>query len=301
VDRAQGSKGVLRVDHAQDARATSLQYHSPVMDGASYPRLQKWFFFPPIICLVLLLLVNFSGRDIQIFLWFNQQGRFAGDDFWIAVTTFGDGLVLFVLTLPFIRRKPELAWSLIVTWILIALWIKGLKYSIVTYRPLSVLDRASFRLVGAQYRYNSFPSGHATSVSAFVATLCIFFQRTWLRSALIAFAVLVAFSRLAMGVHWVTDVLAGFVGGWASALLAYSIARRFSFGTSRPAQIIFGLVIAGAALGMLFINYTDYPQAFRLLQTIALAVLVFTVCDYLLAWRKRKSLPTAAAASADPG
>ena len=262
------------------------------MDRASYPRLEKWFFLPPIICLIFLVLVNFSGRDIQIFLWFNQWGQFAGDNLWIAVTTFGDGLVLFVLTLLFIRRKPALAWSLIVTWVLIALWIKGLKYSIVTYRPLAVLDSASFRLVGAQYRYNSFPSGHTTSISAFVATLCIFFQRTWVRAMLIAFAVLVAFSRLAMGVHWVTDVLAGFVGGWVSALVAYFIARRFTLGTSRPAQMIFGLVIAGAAVGMLFVNYTDYPQASRLLQTIALAVLVFTVCDYLLAVRRPKSYPT---------
>src|SRR5262252_3790398 len=188
------------------------------MDRASYPRLEKWFFLPPIICLILLVLVNFSGRDIQIFLWFNHWGRFASDNLWIAVTTFGDGLALFVLTLPFIRRKPALAWSLILTWLLIAFWIKGLKSLIVTYRPLSVLDPASFRLVGAAYRYNSFPSGHATSVAAFVATLCIFFRRIWLRAALVGLAVLVAFSRLAMGVHWATDVLAGFAAGWLSAL-----------------------------------------------------------------------------------
>jgi len=279
------------VDHAQDARATPLQYHAPVMDRDSYPPIQKWFFLPPIICLALLVLVNLSGHDIQVFLWLNQRGRFAGDNFWIAVTTFGDGLVLFVLTLLFIRRKPALAWSLILTWLLIALWIKGLKYSIVTYRPMSVLETASFRLVGAPYRYNSFPSGHATSVSAFVATLCIFFQRAWVRAVLVSLALLVGFSRLAMGVHWVTDVLAGFVGGWVSALLAYSLSRRFTFGTSRPAQLIFGLVIAGAAVAMLLVNYTDYPQAQRLLQTIALATLVYTVCEYLLASRKRKPFP----------
>ena len=268
----------------------------PVIDRDSYPPIQKWFFLPPILCLILLVLVNLSGRDIQIFLWFNQQGRFAGDNFWIGVTTFGDGLVLFVLTLLFIRRKPALAWSLIVTWLLVALWIKGLKYSIVTYRPLSVLDRDSFRLVGAAYRYNSFPSGHATSVSAFVATLCIFFQRSWVRIALISLALLVAYSRLAMGVHWLTDVLAGFVGGWVSALLAYYLSRRFAFGTSRLAQMIFTVVIAGAAVVMLWVNYTDYPQAFRLLQIIALGTLVFTVCDYLLTSRRRKSLPTTEAA-----
>jgi membrane-associated phospholipid phosphatase len=237
------------------------------------------------------LLVNLSGHDIQIFIWFNELGRFGGDNFWICVTTFGDGLVLFVITLPFIRRKPTIAWSLILTWLLIALWIKGLKTLIVTYRPLSVLDAASFRLVGTPYRYNSFPSGHATSVAAFVGTLCIFYRRPWVRVALIALAILVAFSRVAMGVHWVTDILAGLTGGWISALAGFSLSRRLTFGTSRLAQLIFSVILVGAAVGMLIINYSDYPQAFRLLQTIALGCIVYAACDYLLAWRQSKSTP----------
>jgi membrane-associated phospholipid phosphatase len=255
-----------------------------------FPRIEKWFFVPPVICIVLLAMANWSGHDVQIFLRLNQLGHFGGDYFWIGVTTFGDGLVLFVLTLPFVRRKPALAWSLILTWLLIALWIKVLKSLIVTYRPLSVLDPASFRLVGAAYRYNSFPSGHATSVAAFVATLCIFFRRIWVRSALVSLAVLVAFSRLAMGVHWATDVLAGFAAGWVTAMVAFSLSRRLKFGTSRRAQLIFLLILSGAAIGMLLVNYTDYPQSFRLLQTIALACIVFTAGDYLLAWRKQKSV-----------
>jgi membrane-associated phospholipid phosphatase len=282
------------------ARTDSLQYHAPGMDRDSHPRIEKWFFLPPIVCLGLLALVNFSGHDIQLFLRFNQLGRFAGDNFWIAVTTFGDGLVLFVMTLPFIRRRPGLAWSLILAWLLIALWIKGLKALIVTYRPLSVIDPASFRLVGAPYRYNSFPSGHATSVAAFTGTLCIFFRRPWLRAALIALAILVAFSRLAMGVHWVSDVLAGLIGGWTTALVAFSLSRRLVFGTARVAQLIFSVVLAGAAAGMLFMNYTDYPQAFRLLQAIALACIVFTACDYLLGWRKRKLSATTETTAPNP-
>jgi hypothetical protein len=201
------------------------------------------------------------------------------------------------MTLPFIRRKPALAWSLILAWLLIALWIKGLKSLIVTYRPLSVLDPTSFRLVGVPYRYNSFPSGHATSVAAFVGTLCIFFRRPWVRAALIALAVLVAFSRVAMGVHWLSDILAGLTGGWTTALVAFSLSRRLTFGTSRLALLIFSVVLAGAAGGMLVVNYSDYPEAFHLLQIIALACVIFTGCDYLLAWRKQKSAPASEPAS----
>jgi threonine/homoserine/homoserine lactone efflux protein len=79
--------------------------------------------------------------------------------------------------------------------------------------------------------------------------------------------------------------------------VAFSLSRRLTFGTSRLAQLIFSVVLAGAAAGMIFVNYTDYPQAFRLLQVIALACIIFTACDYLLAWRKPKSPPASEATS----
>ena len=260
------------------------------MADSSLPKIERWFFLPPIICAILLLAINLTDHDIQVFLWLNQQGRFAGDTFWIGVTTFGDGLVLFVLILPFIRRRPDVAWSLIVAWLLIALFIKGIKIFIVTYRPLSIIDPSQFRLIGAPYRYNSFPSGHATSAAAFAATICIFYRHKWLRAAAIALALLVAFSRIAMGLHWATDVLVGLLGGWLSALLAYSLSSRLRFGTSCVAQIIFGVVIGGAAIRMFLVNHTDYPQALRVLQTIALGSIVFTICEFALARRNAKFL-----------
>ena len=259
------------------------------MTDNSVPKISKWFFLPPIICTVLLLAVQLTGGDVQVFLWLNQHGRFAGDTFWISVTQFGDGLVLFVLILPFTRRRPDVAWSLIVAWLLIALFIKGIKIPIVTYRPLSIIDPSQFRLVGAPYRYNSFPSGHATSAAAFAGTLCIFFRQPWVRVPAIGLMLLVAFSRIAMGLHWATDVLVGLLGGWVLALLAYLLSNRVTFGRSRVAQIIFTIVIGGAAIRMFLINHTDYPQAFRLLQTIALGSIVFTICEFAIARRNATS------------
>ena len=270
------------------------------MTDNSVPKIERWFFLPPIICTTLLLAIYLTGSDVQVFLWLNHEGRFAGDSFWIGVTTFGDGLVLFVLILPFIRRRPDVAWSLVLAWLSIALLIKGVKISIVTYRPLSIIDPSQFRLVGAAYRYNSFPSGHATSAAAFAGTLCIFYRQRWVRAAAIGLALLIAFSRVAMGLHWTTDVLVGLLGGWVLALLAYSLSSRFAFGTSRVAQIIFGVVIGGAAIRMLLINHTDYPQAFRLLQTIALGSIVFTICEFALARRNAKLLQPHETASQNP-
>lgn len=54
----------------------------------------------------------------------------------------------------------------------------------------------------------SFPSGHATVAFAFVLPLLQHIPR-WVRFALLACAVLIALGRIAVGVHYPTDVVAG--------------------------------------------------------------------------------------------
>lgn len=73
----------------------------------------------------------------------------------------------------------------------------------------------------------SFPSGHATDSTAFYVTLALIlavfvFRRPLARVATVAsgvaFAGCVGISRLVLGVHWPTDVLAGWALGTISAL-----------------------------------------------------------------------------------
>jgi membrane-associated phospholipid phosphatase len=74
----------------------------------------------------------------------------------------------------------------------------------------------------------SFPSGHSVSSIIFVSVLCWLLWRTgrpvifkWLLSALLfLFAVTVGFSRIALGVHYPSDVLAGILLGisWVAAV-----------------------------------------------------------------------------------
>ncbi|HEY0321473.1 MAG TPA: phosphatase PAP2 family protein [Pyrinomonadaceae bacterium] len=252
-------------------------------------KLPRWFFLPPLIALVLILLIRFTGWETRVFLWINHGGEFAGDMFWTDLTMLGDGLVVLALLLPFIRRKPELVWAMILSWLLAALWVKGLKNLQSMPRPLTVLPATDFHLIGAQYRFNSFPSGHAAIATMFAAVFCLFFKQRWLRASVFVLALLVSLSRIAMGVHWMTDVLVGFLGGWLMAGVGYLLAIRFRFGTSTIAQIIFGVVLTGASIFMLVKNYSDYPEAFRWQQTIVLASLVFTAGDMYLGLRKADS------------
>jgi undecaprenyl-diphosphatase len=93
----------------------------------------------------------------------------------------------------------------------------------------------------------SFPSGHTTAAAATYAALALVIGRNWprpARAALAGGATLIAFgvatSRALLGVHWLTDVIAGVVLGWGwFTLVAVAFGgRRMRFG--RPAEAVAG-------------------------------------------------------------
>lgn len=83
----------------------------------------------------------------------------------------------------------------------------------------------------------SFPSGHAQASASLATVLVLLAWRSGARVALAAgggaFAVAVGLSRVAAGVHYPADVLAGWLlgVGWACAIAALPSFRRGSLGT----------------------------------------------------------------------
>jgi len=71
----------------------------------------------------------------------------------------------------------------------------------------------------------SFPSGHAANITASMLFLGLVYRRAL--APLLAVALLVSFSRIYIGVHWPSDVLAGMALGAAIAILAYALFTRF--------------------------------------------------------------------------
>lgn len=72
-------------------------------------------------------------------------------------------------------------------------------------------------LAFSSYRYASFPSGHACVAGALTAVLCILLPRWWW--LWVALGVTVAWTRCVIGVHYPSDVVAGFWIGAAGTLL----------------------------------------------------------------------------------
>jgi membrane-associated phospholipid phosphatase len=89
--------------------------------------------------------------------------------------------------------------------------------------------RPSFEDPVATADWFSFPSGHALSSIAVYGALAFVFARGGRSSAVLAALTLlvaaIGFSRLYLGVHYLSDVLAGFSAGFAWLLLALALVQ----------------------------------------------------------------------------
>jgi undecaprenyl-diphosphatase len=69
----------------------------------------------------------------------------------------------------------------------------------------------------------SFPSGHTTEAFAFAIALCFVYSKWYTIIPSLLWATLVGYSRMSLGVHYPSDVLAGAIIGIASAYLCFRV------------------------------------------------------------------------------
>ena len=93
-------------------------------------------------------------------------------------------------------------------------------------RPCHILNPKDFNLLVGCGRSFSFPSGHAVNAFAIAATFSHFYRKAAL--PMFFCAALIAFSRIYVGVHYPSDVIAGAIWGGAAAGLVILIHKWFS-------------------------------------------------------------------------
>jgi undecaprenyl-diphosphatase len=184
---------------------------------------------------------GFARWDQSVADWGPEHTTDAAAQFVEAVTYLGGTWVLVAVMalVGFVdlrrRRRAGGIWFLATVGIGVSLINNGLKLAIMRDRP------PVEHLVSAAG--SSFPSGHSSAAAACWMAIALVVGgwlprqlRPWLAAAAVAIACLVAASRALLGVHWVTDVVAGLAVGWAWFLVVAVVfgGRVERFG--RPAE-----------------------------------------------------------------
>lgn len=99
-----------------------------------------------------------------------------------------------------------------------------LKHLVARTRPWLVVE--GLTALVEEHDPNSFPSGHTCAAFACCVTWARFSVRRWGKVLCLVLAVLMGVSRLYVGVHFPSDVIAGCVVGCLCALLAWAVQRK---------------------------------------------------------------------------
>jgi undecaprenyl-diphosphatase len=158
------------------------------------------------------LRINRLGQKEWIQKFFRSVSRLGDGGFWAAMAL---GLVL-------LRGVGVLPWLIQVaaTAIVGVLIYKLLKHFLVRERPY--ISHGEIRLGAAPLDRYSFPSGHTLHAVSFTLLFC--HVEPVLALVALPFAVLVAISRVILGLHYPSDVLVGAAIGMTLAQVSISLA-----------------------------------------------------------------------------
>ncbi|MCD8351150.1 MAG: phosphatase PAP2 family protein [Planctomycetaceae bacterium] len=118
-------------------------------------------------------------------------------------------------------RRFALCWILAFGITLLAVYL--IKHNVGRARPYVASGLEALELLNA---YHSFPSGHTTEAIISVVPLALLLGRRYTALAIGCLAGLIAFTRIFLGVHYLTDILGGVALGTLGALLAWWLYRR---------------------------------------------------------------------------
>jgi membrane-associated phospholipid phosphatase len=168
-----------------------------------------------------------KGQDV---LWINGNHSDFSDRFFTFVTYGGDGKIFIPLIIILLFVRFSYVLIAISAWAghgLICSLLKRLVFPTML-RPTGTMDNDLLHFVpGVDVHANySFPSGHTATAFCFAILVALLTRRKFVFFIAIAFAVIVAYSRIYLLQHFLIDVVGGaFIGTLVSAGIWYLFER----------------------------------------------------------------------------
>lgn len=196
------------------------------------------------VAVLLLCPLSYFFADLEAAVWFHRFAESGLYDLFNKITRFGEsqwylvaGLLLFVV---FRKSKPVSAASGALLFSSVA--VSGLSADIIKFlagraRPKLYFSEQiyGFDFLHTEHAWTSFPSGHSATAFSVAMTLAILYPR--LRPLFFIAGSLVAFSRVFLAQHYISDIIAGSFLGIASTLLLHNLYFKRKVETSEPEKI----------------------------------------------------------------
>jgi len=232
---------------------TRLERH--IEASPSIPPVQQWQIGLASLLLIAGIMTYFAPGGLMTgFFTLQSYSLPFPDVLWEYITFSGDKWPMLALGLTMSVRHPRFTLAMLLAGTIGLLLTQGCKLYFHTARPPALLPLESFRLIGTALTTNSTPSGH-TATAFLAAGLATHLCRSWVaRTAILAIAAIIGYSRIAVGVHWPVDVMTGAAAGlfasWIGVLLAHKLQTRLN--SLLLAAII--VMLVGSALKLLTYN-----------------------------------------------
>jgi membrane-associated phospholipid phosphatase len=185
------------------------------------------YFIAFLVCAVAATVFVSFDEKIDGFLQLNSLHHPLTDVVFRQVTLLGDGLfsIFTALAILFIWKHHRLALHIAIAFLISGIMAQLFKNIIAAPRPKEIIDPILF---GSFFKgvtsagWDSFPSGHTTSIFALATIIALHVNNKWYSLLLLVAAVLVGYSRIYMGCHFPADVIAGALLGTVTAVLVYT-------------------------------------------------------------------------------
>lgn len=214
--------------------------------------------------------------EVDLITWLQQNmgkvGEFAARAFSFIG---GETVSLLLIIIMLFCYKKEAGKRVALTVLTASIWFPMIKNVVLRVRPYMVhkdqikvlqvveADADPFDIVQQGY---SFPSGHgATAVSLF-GRIAAEVRKRWAWTLMIVMPLLIGFSRIAVGVHYPTDVLAGWAVGLAA--LGFNV---LLIKYVKKEWLRYAIMLALALPGIFWCQSRDYYTALGLLIAAAVA------------------------------